>query len=98
VLIAVVARIHADHKIPETEQLISAGAAAMNLLNAIHALGFGGVLLTGAPTYDPAMRTALGLADTERLVGFVYVGTPTQPVPTVTRPDVAEYVTEWTGA
>jgi nitroreductase len=98
VLIAVVARIQPDHKIPETEQLLSAGAAAMNMLNAIHALGFGGVLLTGAPAYDPSIHAALGLAVPERLVGFVYVGTPTQPPAAVTRPDAADYVTEWTGA
>jgi nitroreductase len=97
-LIAVVARVQANHKIPEAEQLISAGAAAMNMLNAIHALGFGGVLLTGAPAYDPGIHDALGLADAERLVGFVYVGTPTQPPPVVARPDAADYVTEWTGA
>jgi nitroreductase len=96
-LIAVVARIQAGHKIPEHEQLVSAGAAAMNMLNAIHGLGFGGVLLTGPSAYDPTVQAALGLAGTERLVGFVYVGTPTQAAPTVARPDPADYVTEWTG-
>jgi len=96
-VIAIGARIHADHKIPETEQLLSAGAAAMNMLNAIHALGFGGVWRTGDPTYDPAVGAALGLGATDRLVGFIYVGTATQPVPVVARPQAADYVTEWTG-
>jgi nitroreductase len=97
VLIAVVARVAADHKIPEVEQLLSAGAATMNMLNAIHALGYGGVWLTGGATYDPAVQSALGLTGGERLVGFVHVGTPTQAPPVVTRPDAADYITEWNG-
>jgi nitroreductase len=96
-VIAVVARVQAGHKIPEVEQLLSAGAAAMNMLNAIHALGFGGVLITGGAAYDPAVFAGLGLASGERLVGFVNVGTPVQAAPAVTRPDAADYVTEWTG-
>jgi nitroreductase len=98
VLIAVVSRVQADHKIPEVEQLLSAGAAAMNMLNAVHALGFGGVWLTGGAAYDPAVHTSLGLAATERIVGFVNVGTPTQAPPAVTRPDPTDYITEWTGS
>ena len=97
VVIAVVVRVQPGHKIPEVEQLLSAGAATMNMLNAIHALGFGGVLLTGGAAYDPSIHAALGLAETERLVGFVNVGTPTGSPPAVTRPDAADYVTEWTG-
>jgi nitroreductase len=96
-VIAVVARVQAGHKIPEVEQVLSAGAAVMNMLNAIHALGFGGVLLTGGAAYDPAVHAALGLAGGERLVGFVHVGTPIQAPPAVPRPDAADYVTEWTG-
>jgi hypothetical protein len=31
-----------DSHIPEVERLLSVGAATMNMLNAIHALGYGG--------------------------------------------------------
>jgi nitroreductase len=94
-VIAVVARVQVGHKIPEIEQILSAGAAAMNMLNAIHALGYGGVLLTGGATYDPAVHAALGLADDERLVGFVHAGTPTQVPPAIVRPDASAFLTEW---
>lgn len=40
-LIAIGARIRLEAPIPEIEQLLSAAAAAMNMLNAIHALGYG---------------------------------------------------------
>jgi hypothetical protein len=42
-IIAVGARIKTEGPIPEIEQLRSAGAAAANMLNAIHALGYGDV-------------------------------------------------------
>ena len=41
-----------EHKVPELEQLLSAGAAVMNLLNAFHAQGYGAIWLTGANAYD----------------------------------------------
>jgi nitroreductase len=40
-IIAVVAKVVEGHKIPVVEQVISAGPAAMNILNAVHTLGFG---------------------------------------------------------
>src|SRR5579872_6917996 len=39
-MIAIVAKIVPGHKIPPIEQTLSAGAAAMNILNAVHSLGF----------------------------------------------------------
>ena len=59
-LIAVGAEIRADHKIPEIEQILSVGAAAMNMLNAIHMLGYGGMWVTGVNTYDPHLNALLG--------------------------------------
>ena len=56
--------------------MLSAGAAAMNMLNAIHMLGYGGIWVTGANTYDPRVNAALGFQSPSRLVGFLAVGTP----------------------
>jgi nitroreductase len=98
VVIAVVATIHPSHKIPEVEQLLSAGAATMNMLNAIHALGFGGVWKTGDSCYDPSVGAALGLAPTDRLVGFLYIGTPVETVAAPARPNAADFLVEWAGA
>jgi nitroreductase len=74
VVIAVGARILHEHKIPEHEQLLSTGAAVMNLLNAFHAQGYGAIWLTGRNAYDPQIVAALGFAADERCLGFVYVG------------------------
>ena len=48
------------HKIPVWEQELSCGAAAMNLLHAASALGFGGGWVTGWAAYSPAVLEALG--------------------------------------
>ena len=97
-IIALGARLRPGHKIPEIEQMLSVGAATMNMLNAAHALGYGAVWLTGANAYDPAVVEALGLEATDKLAGFLFVGTPkSAPLP-LRRPEVAEHVTEWAGA
>jgi nitroreductase len=93
--IAVVARTIAGHKIPVIEQTLSAAAAAMNILNAIHALGFGARWVTGANCYDPEFKRQFGLDDTDQLIGFIHAGTPVENTPTTERPDAAGFVVEW---
>ena len=63
-IIAVGAEVKAGN-IPEIEQMLSAGAAAMNMLNAIHLLGYGGMWVTGANSYDPADQQGAGLRGAE---------------------------------
>lgn len=86
--------------IPEIEQLLSAGAAAMNMLNAVHLLGYGGMWVTGANSYDPQVNKWLGFEAPSRLVGFLGVGTR-RPMPAdapkVARPSRERHTTEWMG-
>ncbi|MSP75911.1 MAG: nitroreductase [Rhodospirillaceae bacterium] len=100
-LIGVGAQIRPGHPIPEIEQMLSAGAAAMNMLNAIHLLGYGGMWVTGANTYDPKVNAALGFQAPSRLVGFLAVGTAKAATPGATaptdRPDRLAHVVEWSG-
>jgi nitroreductase len=91
----VVAKIVPGHKIPEIEQTLSAAAAAMNMLNAIHALGFGAKWVTGANCYDDAFKREFGLDPTDRLIGFIHVGTPMETTAQAERPDPAAFVVEW---
>ena len=95
VTIAVAAKVVQGHKVPEIEQVLSAGAAAMNVLNAVHALGFGAKWVTGANCYDPAFRKAFGLDETDQLIGFIHVGTPQETAFVMERPDPAGFVAEW---
>ncbi len=97
-MVVVVARVDTEHpKIPEIEQLLSAGAAAQNILLTAHALGFGAKWVTGGNAYDPFVWKTLGLAPPERIIGFIYLGTAKAPPPPLKRPDPASLIEEWSG-
>ena len=86
VAVAVISRAAPHAKIPEWEQQLSAGALCYNLLLAAHAAGFAGCWLTEWPAYDARARAALGLAEHERIAGFVYLGTEREPATERPRP------------
>ncbi len=94
-IVVVVASLVESEKIPEIEQMLSAGAAAHNVLLASNALGFGSVWLTGANAYDEYVRGELGLADNEHVVGFIYLGTPELNIPPRPLPAVDKFLSEW---
>jgi len=97
-VIAVVATLDRQHaKIPEIEQILSAGAAVQNMLLAAHAQGYGGKWLTGANAYDEHVKAALGLAPDDRLVAFLYLGSIDGRPPTVPHADAREHAVEWSG-
>ena len=82
------------HKVPLWEQELSAGAATMNLLHAVHAMGYAGGWLTGWPAFSDKVRDAFGSAD-QRLVGFVFIGTPTRPLDERPRPELGAIASRW---
>ncbi len=96
-ILAVVAAVDPQHpKIPEIEQVTSAAAAAQNIAVSAHALGFGCFWRTGQPAYDPMVKGALGLAATDHVVGWMYLGTPTEPAPDKgRRPAVEDFLESW---
>ena len=93
--VAVVSSPRPSEKIPEFEQLLSAGAVCLSLLNAALASGWGANWLTGWAVYDDRFRAdGLGLADSERVAGMVHIGSRTVDVQDRPRPDV-EAITTW---
>ncbi|MFZ5689617.1 MAG: nitroreductase family protein [Pseudomonadota bacterium] len=96
-VIAVVSRAAPHAKIPEWEQVMSAGAATMNLVTAAHALGYAANWITEWYAYDPRILKAIGLADHERIAGFVHIGTPVRPPEDRPRPALSEIVTHYRG-
>jgi nitroreductase len=91
-IVTVVSRTAPNPKVPEIEQLLSAGAACMNLLNAAHALGFGANWLTGWAAFDKSSKELFGLADNEQIVGFVHIGTMQGEVFQRPRPELSQIV------
>lgn len=96
-VIAVVSRAAPHVKIPEWEQLMSAGAAAMNLVTAAHAQGFAASWLTEWYAYDRRVLDVIGLAPHERITGFVHIGRATKPPEDRPRPPLSDIVTRFRG-
>ncbi len=94
-VVGVVSRAAEHVKIPIWEQQLSAGAAAMNLVLAAHAMGFAANWLTEWVSYDEEAGRILGLAPGERFAAMVHIGTPTVPPTDRPRPALEDIVTDW---
>lgn len=92
-IVAVVLNPVKGHKVPEIEQVLSAGAVCMNLLHAAHQAGFGAQWLTGFAAYDREVLTAVGLETDEQLIGYIHIGTRTESPGERERPDPAALLT-----
>ena len=94
-VVAVISRVAKRPGAPEWEQILSAGAAAFNLCLAANAAGYGTNWLTEWIAYSPAVRAGLGLAENERVVAFVHIGTAMEKPEERERPNLADIVTRW---
>lgn len=95
-LVAVVSLAADGMRIPEWEQILSAGAAAQNLLIAAHALGYAGNWLTDPAAYLPGIAEELGVPG-GRVAGFIFLGTPGRALEERPRPDAATIRLRWPG-
>lgn len=91
-VVAVVSRVVPHVKIPDWEQVLSAGAVCMNLLNAASALGYGASWLTGWAAFDRRVLDALGLKPDERIAGFIHIGTAKETLADRDRPSLNDIV------
>jgi len=80
---------------PEWEQVLSSGAVCYNLCLAAQASGFGAQWLTEWYAYDKDVQSDLGLSETERVAGFIYIGTPSEAPKERSRPDISELIQHW---
>ncbi len=85
----------AEHvKIPVWEQQLSGAAAAMNLVNAAHLKDFAANWVTEWVAYDDEAKAILGITPQEQVIGFIHIGTPSEPPQERPRPALADIVTE----
>jgi len=96
-VIGVIHSPKAHPKIPHWEMFLSGGAAAMNLVLAANALGYGTNWISNWYSDDEEARRLLGLAPQERVIGFVHIGTVQGEAPDRPRPDLAQLVSEYSG-
>lgn len=94
-VVAVVSRVTPHVKIPDWEQVLSAGAVCMNLLNGATALGYGASWLTGWAAFDRRVLDILGLGPSERIAGYIHIGTAKETPTDRDRPNLADIVTRF---
>ncbi|MED0738100.1 nitroreductase [Aneurinibacillus thermoaerophilus] len=75
-VIAVACLPHEEEYVVEAEEFAAVAASIQNMLLAAHALGYGAIWRTGAPSYHPVMKELFGLGAKDRLMGLVYIGRP----------------------
>jgi nitroreductase len=78
--------------IPAEERLVSLGCALQNMLLVAHAMGYGAGLTAGRAMNSPRLRELFALADGERAVCCINVGSPTTRRPMRLRPAPAAIV------
>ncbi|MFM7395732.1 MAG: nitroreductase [Gammaproteobacteria bacterium] len=80
-LLVVSAVTQTHPKVPDIEQWVAVGAAIQNLWITAESLGLGVAWKTGSHAYSTVVKSALGLAPDEKIIGFVHVGTPVSKAP-----------------
>jgi nitroreductase len=94
-VIGVISRAAPHEKIPEWEQILSAGAVCMNLIVAASAEGFASVWLTEWYAYDRDVLARLGIGDHEKVAGFIHLGRNAEPREDRLRPALRDIVTRF---
>ena len=94
-VLVLIADIKEHPKVPEIEQIISTGAAAQNMLLALHDLGYAAVWRTGSMAFNSEITKYMELPETNRIIGYLYVGTPDGRVKEIPSLDTKEFVTYW---
>lgn len=97
VVIAVVSKAAPHFKVPEWEQVLSAGALCLNLSMAANAHGYVSNWLSEWFTYDERAHPLLGIRPGEKVAGFIHIGSTTFPNTERPRPELSETVT-WVGS
>ncbi|WMS43314.1 nitroreductase [Acuticoccus sp. MNP-M23] len=94
-VVAVVSTAEVHAKIPEWEQILSAGAVCLNLMHAAAAHGFSAQWLTEWMAYDDAAKASIGIKPAERVAGFIHIGTPGMAPADRARPDMEAITTRF---
>ena len=97
VVVGVVSCAAPHGKIPEWEQVLSAGAVCMNLVVAAKAMGYAATWLTQWYAYDPRVLGGLGLAPHEKIAGFVHVGSSSATPQERERPVLSSITSRYQG-
>ena len=91
--VVVISSPKAAEKVPVVEQLLSAGALCLNVVNAATAAGWAAQWLTGWVAHDRAfIARAFGCGEGESVAGIIHIGSFGAAAPDRPRPDPARVV------
>lgn len=94
-VVAVISTAEEHVKIPQWEQVLSAGAACQNMLIAATALGYGAQWLTEWYSYDERVKELLEMKPHHNIAGFLYFGSTEQKPEERVRPSLEERISYW---
>ncbi|NCF45373.1 MAG: nitroreductase [Proteobacteria bacterium] len=95
VVVAVISARQPDHKIPEWEQILSAGAVCQNLLIAANLAGFAAQWLTEWYAYDAYIQSLFDVGESEDIAGFIYIGSAASKPSERPRPENQSRIQRW---
>lgn len=93
--VVLVSRPDPAAKVPEWNQVLSAGAAGMALTVAASAIGFATQWLLKWPGRDPEAAALAGVKPGEKVAGFIHIGRPLHANADRPRPSPGDVVTYW---
>ena len=93
-IIVLVSSITKHPSVPDHEQMFTTAAAAQNILLALHALNYSGIWRTGIFAMNQTIEKSLGLDNNQRILGYLYVGTPDGKIKKVPSLDIKNFVTK----
>ncbi|MVA26332.1 nitroreductase [Agrobacterium vitis] len=96
VVIGVISTAGPHPKVPEWEQVMSAGAVCLNLLMAANAHGYVANWLSEWFAFDEKAFPLLGIKPGEKVAGFIHMGSTTFPIVERPRPSIDDVVS-WMG-
>jgi nitroreductase len=94
-VIVLVTKVSEHPKVPEVEQMLSTAAAAQNILLALHAKNYAGIWRTGKLAFNQKMVESFNLSPEHRIIGYLYVGTPTGTMKTIPSLNLKNFITHW---
>jgi nitroreductase len=92
--VVVISSPKSTDKVPLSEQILSAGALCLGVVNAATAKGWGANWLSGWPSHDPAfIAQAFDCTAAETVAGIIHIGTEGPKAPDRPRPNLDSLIT-----
>ena len=94
-VLVLAARVKYHPKAPEFEQMLTCGAAVMNMLNAAHLQGFHGFWSSTPGALGDILKDVMGFEAGDQMLGLLNLGTPPHTPTTPPRVQAQVFAQQW---